>query len=376
MNLPYYLQHTDYWVAALCVISLLIQIVYYFFVYLRVGLYTHHTPKQEQSVPVSIIICARNEADNLLSNLPSILTQDYPNYEVIVVNDCSSDNTFEILGTFKKQYPHLKFTTIEENYKFRHGKKLALTVGIKAASNEWLLLTDADCKASSNQWIRHMQQEMTDNKDIVLGYGGFHAQRGLLNNIIRYDSFFIALQYFGLALCGKAYMGVGRNLAYRKSLFFKNNGFASHIKIPCGDDDLFVNETATRHNTAIVICPESHTRCEAKNTWSEWVEQKSRHLSSSFQYKFSTKSILSLEILSRIVFYASSAYLVITGSYFPYAIAPLILRLAIQYFVFIAASSKMKEKHLWYPGPFYDFFLILFYMYIFLSKFIAAKYNK
>jgi poly-beta-1,6-N-acetyl-D-glucosamine synthase len=181
--------------------------------------------------PVSVIICARNEAENLATFLPSVLEQDYPEYEVIVVNDCSDDNTYIVLGDLLSRYPNLRVSNVNKDPQFTHSKKFAQFIGIKAAHHELLLFTDADCKPVSNKWIATMISNFTPKTSFVLGYGGYVATKGLLNTYVRYDTLTIALQYTGMALRGIPYMGVGRNLAYRKSLFFESRGFSDHYHI-------------------------------------------------------------------------------------------------------------------------------------------------
>jgi len=227
-------------------ISWIIQLLYFLVFYIRIAFKINQKSATEKKEPVSVIICAQNEAENLKNNLPAILEQNYENFQVIVVNDCSTDNSQDILSEMMTRYPNLYVTRIDKDEKFSHGKKLALTVGIKAAKNEWLLFTDADCKPADKNWIASMASNFTEKTDIVLGYGGSIKSKGLLNRLIRFDNLFIALQYFTFARAGIPYMGVGRNLAYRKSLFFKARGFASHHHIISGDDDLFVNQNASK----------------------------------------------------------------------------------------------------------------------------------
>ena len=246
--------------------SALIQILYYIFIYGKLFFYKRKIPRVSKK-PVSVIICAKNEEENLKKFLPGILAQDYPEYEVIVVNDCSTDGTALLLAEFKEKYPHLYYTTIEPDRKFMHGKKLAISIGIKAAKSEWLLFTDADCQPVSKSWISRMQENFSDKRQIVLGYGGYFKRKTLLNLIIRYDTAFIAATYFSYALAGIPYMGVGRNLAYRKSLFFEKKGFGSHKKLLSGDDDLFVNKHGRKKNIRIEISRDSHTLSEPEKHW-------------------------------------------------------------------------------------------------------------
>lgn len=335
----------------------IIQMIYYFFVYMKVATFKGYSENSVKPEPISVIICARNEEQNLEAHLPIILEQEYPDYEVVVVNDCSDDETEEVLKRFKKLYPHLKTTTIKEDEKFMHGKKLALTIGIKAAKSEWLVFTDADCLPENRQWLTSLQKNFTDNTEIVLAYGGYKTRKGFLNKLIRFDTFFIALQYMSFALCRKPYMGVGRNLAYRKSLYTKNRGFASHAHILSGDDDLFVNQVANKLNTKVEFSASSHTRSNPKETFNAWTTQKKRHLTTSSLYKSSHKYLLGLEPLSRILFILLCAALAIISPYWYVPIGLFLFRLIVQQLIFANALKKFNEKHLLGFSFIFDFII-------------------
>src|SRR6185436_3860360 len=158
-------------------------------------------------------------------------------------------------------------------------------IGIREAKHEILLLTDADCVPASEFWIQHMQDAYDENIDVVLGYGAYHKTKDFLNKLIRFETFHTALQYLSYALAGMPYMGVGRNLSYKKSLFFRHKGFSSINHIPSGDDDLFINKAATKKNTAVIIDPEAITRSIPKRTSKAWKKQKARHYTTAKFYK-------------------------------------------------------------------------------------------
>lgn len=253
--------------------------------------------------PLSVVICARNEADNLRLHLPSLLAQDHPNFEVVVVNDRSWDETEDVLKQFAKAYANLKVVDILDGEKFLAGKKFAATMGIKAAANEWLVFTDADCKPASSAWLRGMQQPTDQNIALVLGYSPYYKRKSLLNALIRFETFFTAVNYLSFALKGMPYMGVGRNMAYKKSLFFENKGFAAHMHIPSGDDDLFVNASATPTNTTIQFHRDAQVWSEPKTTFLSYLRQKKRHFGAGKFYKPKHKFILSLQIIAQVLFY-------------------------------------------------------------------------
>ena len=337
--------------------AFLIQMVYYIGVYARV-LFYKLAPEPRDLPPVSVIICARNEETNLEKNLPTVLEQDYPEYEVIVVNDGSSDDSDMVITRLQQKYQHLQATEIKNDQKFTHGKKLAVTLGIKKAKYDWVLFTDADCYPAGKNWIRSIAKNFNDKTSIVLGYGGYKARRGLLNTLIRYDTLTIALQYFTYALGGFPYMGVGRNLAYRKQLFYENKGFAGHYHLNSGDDDLFVNKTARKHNTRVQISSESSVVSEPHKSFLQWFKQKRRHLTTAFYYRKKTKWRLLTEIYSRIIFYF---FFVLSLIFFPeyllYIVGIFVFRGVLQLIVYKNLMNRLNEKNILLPSLFLDIFI-------------------
>jgi glycosyltransferase involved in cell wall biosynthesis len=354
------------------VCALIAQLWYYLSFFRRLAFYKK-TELTVNTPPASIIICARNEEDNLLEFLPSIFEQDYPQFEVVVVDDCSSDNTTDILKELAKKYSNLKVVTIKENANHPHGKKVALMMGIKGATHEHLLLTDADCKPNSKDWLKNMVQHFTSETDIVLGYGGFEKQTGFLNKIIRFDTFTIAQQFLSFALAGKTYMGTGRNLAYKKSLFFKMKGFASHYHIEAGDDDLFVNEAATKHNSKIEISINSHTISRVKKTFKNWLIQKRRHGSTFKHYTTDSKLQLTLIRLSQYLFFISFIALLIVQFQPIYVVSFFLFRLSIQIVIFNKSMNLLAEKDLLFLFPILEIVLLIVYPIITLSSFFIIK---
>jgi glycosyltransferase involved in cell wall biosynthesis len=332
-----------------------IQLFYYLYFYLSVSLHNQKVNKGDKK-SVSVIICARNEAENLRNFLPSVLSQEYADYEVIVVNDCSEDDTFDVLGNLLIKYPHLKISNVNKDPEFTHNKKFAQFIGIKASKNEILLFTDADCQPESKLWIEKMTSHFSQGTDFVLGYGGYRKEVGLLNNYIRYDSFFIAIQYLGMALRGVPYMGVGRNLAYRRSLFFDNKGFGPHNHVVSGDDDLFVNSNATQVNTYAEFSREAHTRSVPSNTFEKWVLQKKRHFTTAPYYKLRDRFLLFLEPLTRLAFYVSFIVTISMLFLWQLALAIFGLRLICQIITFSLGQKKLNEPGMVGYSLFFDIF--------------------
>lgn len=339
-----------------------IQVFYYLWFFSRIAFYKPRPKPKSQQHPVSVIICARDEDENLARNLPGVLVQNYPSsYEVVAVNDNSLDDSKYILQELKKTFKSLQVIELTQEAKLISGKKYPLSIGIKESRHEVLLLTDADCVPASEYWIQKMQDAYDDNIEIVLGYGAYHKRPGVLNKLIRFETFHTALQYLSYALAGIPYMGVGRNLSYKKGLFFRNKGFSSINHIPSGDDDLFINKVATKKNTAVNIDPEAITRSIPKRTWSAWFKQKSRHFTTAKYYKPKHKFLLGLYFTTQFLFYPLFVASLIVYDW-RFALAVFGVRLIIQGFIWKKSMAKMGEKDLWPWFIFLDIWMFLYYI--------------
>ena len=338
------------------IVSLNILLVYYLYFFKQ-----RSAPKRENTSfikPISIIICAKNEEEHLKDNIAKILAQDYPVFEVIVVNDQSSDNTANVLKELQKIHPQLVLVTIEPHINHQPGKKFALTLGIKTAKYEYLLLTDADCAPNSSNWVKQMCRNFSST-DIVLGYGAYQKKKGFLNQLIRFDTFNVAQQYLSYALKGNTYMGVGRNLAYKKSLFFDNKGFANHMHISSGDDDLFIQEVATNDNVSIAINKEAHTISVVIDNWKDWTYQKRRHITTAPLYKMKFKILLSVYPYAQLLFWMSILLLFFFQFYLPIILFILLIKLSISYLVNYKLMQQLKIFDLYWLHPIYEVFHLL-----------------
>ena len=315
-----------------------------------------HQDLEAVNLPISVIISARNEANNLPRFLPAILNQDYPNFEVVVVNDCSVDDTPHILQELSKNYPHLKLVTVIEHPRFKTGKKFALTMGIKAAANEHLLFTDADCTPASSQWIARMAANFTGSTEIVLGYSPYIKASGFLNAFTRFETLRTGINYLSAVIRRNAYMGIGRNLAYTKSLFFRCKGFASHLHIMAGDDDLFVNRNATADNTVIEIHPDAFTFSESKATLGGYYRQKKRHMGVGGLYQNRHRRMLSLEAITGFLFYITLGFAIFLRKepYIFIVAGAYLVRLIVQVIVYHQSAKKLTGTGLVWFLPVYD----------------------
>lgn len=347
MNLlPTFELKLSFYIFCLFVISALIQFLYVVLIYSRLAFRKVNKIINNDLTysPITVIIAARNDSDNLFNNLPLILEQDYPDFEVIVVNHQSIDESYHILNAYKMQYPHLKVVEVERSKHLGVGKKLPITLGIKAAKHEHLILTDADCQPTSNEWLKGMVAMFSEKKHLVLGYGPYKTEKTFLNKVIRFDTTMIAVNYFSFALSKIPYMGVGRNLGYTKSLFNSVHGFKSHYSISSGDDDLFVQDAATKTNCAIQLNPTTFCYSQAKQSWSEWFNQKSRHYSTSVKYSVIKKIMLGIYPMTLLLLLFSFVILLLDIEYSILSSLILGTITLIKWFVFGKCFAKLKAN--------------------------------
>ncbi len=347
-----------------CLASI-IQLLYWLFLFSKLAFYKEKPiSDDDDSPPVSIIICARNEAENLEKNLPRILNQNYRFYEVIVVDDNSTDNTFDILLNFTYKYPILCAVKAGKKPKNRKGKKHAMTVGIQTAKYDLVLLTDADCYPNSKNWLNEMQKCIRRPMEVGLGYGPYFPSDGFLNKFIRYETVYTAVQYLSFALAGLPYMGVGRNLIYYKNLFKQVNGFSKHEHIASGDDDLFIKEVANKNNTCIVLAPETFVYSEAKKDYKSYFFQKQRHLSTARHYTIYHQLLLGLLAFSHFLHYTTGFLLLILkfSTMFVVVFFIYVARILVMLFLYAFILRRLQETKLLFWIPLLDLSYILFYL--------------
>lgn len=309
----------EIYLGAAAALLFIIQFLYYVWCYAR----PLRANKKAQShpvtaavaPPVSVIVYAKNESENLSRFLPSVLEQKYPDFEVIVVNDGSTDESDNVLKSFEQQYKHLYHTYIPEDVRYLSRKKLALTVGIKAAKHDILLFTEANCCPSGDRWIERMARNFTPGTDVVLGFSAYEKKKGFLNRIASYDNLMTGLQYLSAALGGHPYMGSGKNLAYRKELFFQHKGFYKSLNLHAGEDDLFINEIANKRNTRVELSPESIIRMSAFEQFKVWKEMKVSRAATMKHYKGGSLAFYRLGAFTRFLFTLSVIGCIVAGIY-------------------------------------------------------------
>lgn len=346
---------------SLSLFAVFTSIQIFFLLLLLISLQRKRAPGPQHKPPVSVVVCARNEVMNLQKLLPALYSQQYEHFEIIVVNDHSSDETYDYLREENDKVPNLKIVNVEHTPDQFNSKKYALTLGIKAATHDVILLTDADCQPATNQWVATMAANISENTAINLGVSYYEKNPGLLNSFIRFETLWTAIHYIGFALLGFPYMGVGRNLAYRKSLFLKNKGFNKYLGLTGGDDDLFVNNHATKANTTTTTGPEALTISIPKKSWRSFYRQKLRHLSVGKHYRPVSKLLLAIFWLSHIFSWLLLALVTVMGIELYIVGGSFFIRTLLLYLTFISACKKFGVKFDLWGLVFLDVIFVFYY---------------
>ncbi|MCS6935010.1 MAG: glycosyltransferase [Chitinophagales bacterium] len=351
-----------------------IQSFFYVFVFLRLNFVRPVRSLPEQMPPVSVIICARNEAANLLRFLKIVLIQQYRQYEVIVVNDRSTDNTDEVLSEYAGRNDNLRVIRIAAGTEKKlPGKKDALLHGVEAAQYDTLVFTDADCRPATTHWLAKLVGCYMHDTEIVIGYAPYEKRPTFLNKLIRYENMMSAMLYLGFAKAGLPYMGTGRNLSYKKHVIRNFRGFAAKPHLLSGDDDLVVNHAARYSNTEICIDKDAFVYSEAKSTWSEWLQQKKRHLRTAISYKWFHATLLFLFALSQFVFYTDFIWITLRYGLSLHILSAAFLLLVFKMAVTWRISKKLDNHDLWLIIPLLDILYTGYLLLIFFLLLLRPK---
>ncbi|HWB65127.1 MAG TPA: glycosyltransferase [Chitinophagales bacterium] len=351
-----------------------IQVLYYAVVFFRLNFVRPFSSMPEMVPPVSVVICARNEAPALLRNLKIVLIQQFKQFEVVVVNDQSTDNTAEVLVDYYKRNSNLKVVNIPAGInKPLAGKKYALMQGIEAATYDTIVVTDADCRPATTLWLAKLVGAYMHGSQIVLGFSPFEKHPGFLNKLIRYENFITALQYFGFAKLGIPYMGVGRNLSYKKELFKGFKGFEKKPKLLTGDDDLFVNTVATGRNTEVCIDKDTFVYTRPELTWGAWLNQKRRHLRSSFSYKFIHQLLLFIFAASNFAVYVLLTWLCVKVIALKWVLGLFFGLILVKLLITFRVYKKLGAADLRFLSPALDVCYSVYLLLIFLLLLLKPK---
>jgi biofilm PGA synthesis N-glycosyltransferase PgaC len=347
-----------------CGLFVLIQLIVHFYLILPfLKVKKNDLPTHVSWPPISIVISIRADFENIQKLLPELLNQNYPNFEIVLIDDASWDETKSFIEESVKQFPNVKGVYVTEEMKKQTlGKKLALTLGIKAATHEIIVLTDADCMPATPYWLQRMVAPYLENSstEIVLGYSPFIRKQTFVNLISQMDNLWTAILYFSYAVRNKAYMGVGRNMSYKKSLFLKVKGFASHLHVLSGDDDLFVRDASNSSNTAICIHPDSFMFTSSKSSFNTWYLQKKRHTFVGKYYKFKDKLKLGFIGLSHALMWVLIVFNLFLLSNWFWTLILLLLFWMIKFPLVFMAFKKLKHKYKTVWMPLFDLLYVIY----------------
>ncbi len=351
-------------------------VLFLFYALVVIAMLTYKKPSAavDSKEGVSVVISAKNELENLKKLMPVLLAQQYHDFEIILVDDKSTDGTYEWAKELELKEDKLQLVRIDETPDHINNKKYAITLGIKAAKHDRILLTDADCLPASDRWISEMSGGFSKpKKKFVLGYSQYMEKKGFLNLFIRFETMHTALHYTGLALLGRPYMGVGRNLAYRRSIFLQNNGFGRFSDIVGGDDDLFVNTYAKRKNTSVILSGEGTVYSFPKTRWSDFIIQKTRHLSVGKHYRKTDKMLLGILFFARILFWSCFFIAIMAGFKTIFVIGVFLLVMVLLLNAYLLLKKQTGDPSKIWLWPVLDFIYLFYYISMGLKVLFTKK---
>ncbi len=353
-------------------LMVLIQLVYFWFFFSRLAFLKQQSHAGAGQPPVSVVLTASNQYEALSKNLPLLFEQDYPDFEVVVVNDNSDDDTDELLKTFAGKFPALRVVELTQSLNWFRGRKFPLSLGIKSAAHQLLLLTDANCTPEGPQWLQQMTSAFEGHTEMVLGYAtcrtGSH-----INSWLRFTAFYDAIFFLSAALAGIPFKGSGRNLSYKKALFYSHKGFSSHYTINAGDDELFVNKAATRRNVSVKVGSGAQVAFTKSSGFGTWLKSEKTRLQIRRYFKFRHRLLLHVFNLSNFLVYALLLFLLISGIQPLLVAGAFALRLLSQLLIFGLAQKRLTEKKLLLLSPVYEIFLILIDLCLWLMLIFTRK---
>ncbi|MXN91630.1 glycosyltransferase [Flavobacterium sp. Sd200] len=344
-----------------------VQLVYYLGIF---GKFSFAKPQAitPKRLSVSVVVCAKNDAEKVKELIPVLATQNYPDFELVLIDNASSDETLDVFEEFEKQYANIRLVKVENNEAFWGNKKYALTLGIKAARKDYLLFTDAHCYPTSPDWILSMTSQFTLNKTIILGYSAYEKTKSFLNKIIRFNAIITATQQFAWAKLGKPFTGDGRNLAYKKDEFFKRNGYINHMSIPTGADALFVNDAATKKNTAVCYAPESFTYSKAQKTFAEFIKEKRRAAFTASFFKPLDRFVVKLFTFFQVAFFVLAIVLLALQYNWMFIVPVIAIRYIAAWITVAQSAARLNEKDAAYWFPVMEIILIFTQLYVYIAN--------
>jgi len=355
------------------VVVVILQLFYYLGIFGKFAFAKPQTVTPKR-LPVSIMVCAKNDAEKVKTLIPLLISQNYPDFELVLIDNASSDDTLDIFEEFEKQYPNIRLVKVENNEAFWGNKKYALTLGIKAASKAYLLFIDAHCYPTSADWLTNMASQFTMSKTIIIGYSAYEKVKGsFLNKIIRYDALVMATQRFAWAKLGMPFSGDGRNMAYKKEEFFSRNGYISHMNIRTGEDALFINDAATKKNTAICFTPESFTYSEARTTFKAWAEDKHKLLHTASFFKAFDKLQLKAFIFLQVAFFVLAIVLAAFLYNWMFLVPVIVIRYIAGWITMAQSAKRLNEKDTVYWFPVMEIILIFTQLYVYTTNIFSKK---
>ncbi len=220
--------------------------------------------------PMSLLITFRNEEANLKDNLPSLFENGNNAYEVVAVDNCSQDNSLDVLTSLKNEHPNLRISSLRQ-FTF-HSDKMAHNIALKAACHDWVTVIPPSINVTGKEWLREISSRLDTDNQVSVGYSNIAPKSSFFNLLFRCELFFQQLKSFGFIVNRLPFVISQENVVFNKQQYFNVGGFRGKINEPFAKLELVINSFIRKAPVSLILTKETAVYRKEDITWKDYVE--------------------------------------------------------------------------------------------------------
>ena len=308
---------------------------------------------EAEKKPLSLILTIRNEEENLKNNLPKILSLENIDFEMVVVDDFSQDNSYLILGLLKDRYKRLTISALNQETKF--STKLALNIAIKATNNKWILTVPVSLAEVAAEWLDYISQATNNEKNVVIGYSTVARSKGFYNRLTRIENYFSYLKSTGYILNGIPFVYSVENVAFQKEKYFEIGGFGQKVTEHYANLELVINSFIRKKTTAVLFNKESSIRKTEVVKRADYFDLLKKSIRIESHLSSSKRVILFLIEFGKLLFLPIAAFVIVLLPELWIILAGLMGFIFTPYlFIIKITQNRLNERKIFIPSLVYD----------------------